>query len=139
MAKRQRLPGGRTFLSGWYEPRECRAPFGLADNARLGGMNGELLDNRVCEQLRRELGHPLGRNRLGELDLESLALADAGDLAEAEAPAGTSDRLTLGVVNLGLQHHVDDESGHIPNSTRAGSLRAGRDPGRLAVAFEWSP
>jgi hypothetical protein len=39
-------------------------------------------------------------------------------------------------VDLGLQHDVDDKSGHIPNSTRAGPPNAGRDPGRLAVAWK---
>jgi hypothetical protein len=99
----------------------------------LGGMDRELLDHRVREQLRRELGHALRCDRLGEVNLEPLALANALDLAKAEAPAGTGDCLALRVVDLRLQHHVDDESGHIPNSTRARSPKTGRDRGRLAV------
>ena len=112
----------------------------LAAKVELGGMNGEFLDHRVREQLRGQLGDPLLRHRLGELDLEPLALADPGDLAEAEAPAGAGDRLALRVVDLGLQHHVDDESRHIPNSTRACGrrMRVGIR-GRLAVALEPRP
>jgi hypothetical protein len=44
--------------------------------------NGEFLDNRICEQLGRELPDPLRAGWLAELDLEPLALAYAGDLAE---------------------------------------------------------
>ena len=69
-------------------------------------MNREFLDDRVRQQLGGKLGDPLLRRLLAQLYLEPLALPDPGDLA-------------LGVVDLRLQHHVDDESGHIPNSTRA--------------------
>ena len=82
-------------------------------------MNREFLDDRVRQQLGGKLGDPLLRRLLAQLYLEPLALPDPGDLAEAQAPAGTGNRLALGVVDLRLQHHVDDESGHIPNSTRA--------------------
>src|SRR5271165_7542090 len=98
-------------------------------------MDRELLDDGVRQQLGRELGHPVSCDRLGQLNLEPLALAHTSDLAEAEAPAGAGDGLTLRVVDLRLQHHIDDESGHIPNSTRARSINAGRDPGRRAVAL----
>ncbi len=101
----------------------------------LGGMYGEFLYDRIRQQLCGKLGDPILRDRLGELDLEALALAHPGDLAEAEAPAGAGDRLALRVMDLGFQHDVDDESRHIPNSTRAGSPNAGRDPARLAVAL----
>ena len=72
------------------------------------------------------------RGRLGELDLEPLALADPCDLIEAEPAAGAGDGLALRVVDLRLQHHVDDESGHIPNSTRASSRRM-----RVGMAAAW--
>jgi hypothetical protein len=76
------------------------------------------------------------RHRFGELDLEPLALADACDLTEPETPAGADDGLALRVMDFGLQHDVDDESRHMPNSTRAVPANAGRDPRRLAVALE---
>ena len=92
----------------------------LADDAWLSdGANGEFLDNRICQQLGGELTDPLGTGRLAELDLEPLALAHAGDLAETQPSASARDGLALRVVDLGLQHHVDNESGHLPNSTRA--------------------
>src|SRR5215472_15792036 len=94
---------------------------GLSRTRALGGMDREHLDDGVCEQLGRQLGHPLLLYWLGQVDLEPLALTDAGYLAEAEAAAGAGDRLALRVVDLRLQHHVDHKSGHMPNSTPARS------------------
>ena len=92
----------------------------LADVAwRSDRANGEFLDNRICEQLGGELTDPLSAGRLAELDLEALALPYPGDLAETQPTAGACDGLTLRVVDLGLQHDVDNESGHLQNSTRA--------------------
>jgi hypothetical protein len=103
----------------------------LADVAcRSDGANGEFLDNRICQQLGGELTDPVGAGWLTELDLEPLALAHARDLAETEPMASPGDGLTLRIVNLGLQHHVDNVSGHVENSTRA-ALR-----GRAAVKFQ---
>src|SRR5258708_37900333 len=65
--------------------------------AALGGMYGELLDDRIGEQFRRKLGDPLLGGRLAELDLEPLALANRCDLAEAEAAARAGNGLALGV------------------------------------------
>jgi hypothetical protein len=98
-------------------------------------MDGEFLDNRVREELPGQFGDAILRHRLGQFDLEPLALADAGDLAEAETPAGAGDCLTLGIMDFGLEHDVDDESRHIPNSTRTVLANTGRDPCRLAVAL----
>jgi hypothetical protein len=40
-------------------------------------------------------------------------------------------------VNLGLQHDVDDEAGHVPNSTRAWSSGCGKDPQPQDVTWQW--
>jgi hypothetical protein len=94
----------------------------LADVAwRSHRANGEFLDNRICEQLRGKLADPLRAGRLAELDLEPLALPHAGDLAETKPVTGAGDGLALRVVDLRLEHHVDNESGHPENSTRAAS------------------
>ena len=110
--------------------------FGLSVRRALTGMDSENLDDGVREQLGRQLGHPLLFDRLGQLYFEPFALADAGHLPEAEASAGAGDRLTLGVVYLAFQHHVDHESRHMLHSTRARSTSAGGDPGRPAVAWK---
>ena len=99
-------------------------------------MDGEFLDDRVGEQFCGQLGHSLLRQRLSELDFEPLALADARHLAKPEAPAGADDGLALRIVDLRLQHDVDDESRHIPKGTRAVLANAGRDRRRLAVALK---
>jgi hypothetical protein len=95
-------------------------------------MNREFLDHRVGEQLGSQLGDPFLRGRLSELDLEPLALADRGDLTEAEPATSAGNGLALRVVDLRLQHHVDDESGHIPKSTRVSSRRM-----RVGKAAAW--
>jgi len=79
---------------------------------RSGGMDRKFLNDRIREQLSRQLCYPLLAGRLAEFDLEPLALPDPGHLAKPKAAAGTRDGLTLGVVDLRLQHHVDDESRH---------------------------
>ena len=88
-------------------------------------MDRKFLNNRICQQLRGELGNPLLRRWLTELDLEPLALAHAGYLAEPKPPASPGDCLALRIMDLGLEHHVNDESGHVPNSTRAGACARG--------------
>src|ERR1039457_6107110 len=50
--------------------------------------------------------------RAAQLHLEPLALPDAEDLREAEALAGTGDRLTLRIMDFRLEHHVYDDPGH---------------------------
>src|ERR1022692_615486 len=89
----------------------------------------EFLDHRIGEQLGRQLGDLRHRRlvrRAADLQLESLALADAGDLPESQALAGARDRLALRVMDLRLEHHVDDDSGHVTQRTRPGSGSAGR-------------
>ena len=76
---------------------------------------GEVLDHRVGEQ---RLGHlpdlleHLVGDLTGELELEPLALADVGHPGEAEPRQRAEDGLALGVEDLGLGHHVDDDLGH---------------------------
>jgi hypothetical protein len=87
----------------------ARAPRTLARLARLDRKN---LDDRVCEQLGRELGYLAFVRRLGQFEFKALALPDAGHLAEAQATARAGDRITLRVMDLGLEHHVNDDLGH---------------------------
>jgi hypothetical protein len=93
--------------------------------APLGGMYGELLDDRISEQFRRKLGDPLLGGRLAELDLEPLALANPGYLAEAEAPARAGNGLALG-----------DESAHTRTVREPDPEFANREQGRRAVALQ---
>src|SRR5258708_22254288 len=68
-------------------------------------------------QVARQLGPPRHRRLVGglaELYLEPLALADGDHLPEPEAMARARDRLALRVMDLGLEHHLDDDSGHGP-------------------------
>jgi hypothetical protein len=84
-------------------------------------------DGQPGATVRRQLRH-LGDGRLarrtvaGDLDLEPLSLADGDHLIQAEPLAGTGDRLALRIMDLRLQHHVHDNSGH------QGSVRHGRRP-----------
>ena len=48
-----------------------------------------------------------------EVDGEGLPLTDRRDTAEAEAPEGTFHGLALRVEDLGLEHDVDDDAGHV--------------------------
>jgi len=50
--------------------------------------------------------------RAADLHLEPLALAHPEHLAEAQPLAGRGDGLPLRVVDLRLEHHLDDDSGH---------------------------
>ena len=84
----------------------------------------EFLNDRICQQFGGQFGHPIRRLacRLrglltGYLNLEALALADRDDLSEPEPVTGTGDRLALRVVDLGLEHDVDNYLGHSTQST----------------------
>ena len=85
----------------------------------LAPMTCEVLDHRVGEQrlghLPDLLEHVVG-DLTGQLELEPLPLADVGHAGEAEPRQGAEDGLALGVEDLRLGHHVDDDLGH------AGSL-----------------
>lgn len=92
---------------------------------RLRRADGELLDHRIGQQFACQLGHPRERGLVGglaglaEFDLEPLALADANHLVKAEAVARAGDRLALRIVDLRLEHHLNDNSGHGPQRTPA--------------------
>ena len=84
----------------------------------------EFLNDRICQQFGGQLGHqnrrPASRFRSiawGDLDLETLALADRDNLGEPEPVTGTGDGLALRVVDLGLEHDVDNYLGHSTQST----------------------
>jgi hypothetical protein len=47
------------------------------------------------------------------LDLEPLALPNTTNVTETEPLAGARDRLTLRVVNLRLEHDLNDDPGHL--------------------------
>jgi hypothetical protein len=85
-------------------------------------MHAEVFDDRVRQELVRQLGHA-GQggvvHGLTELNLEPFALADAHDLAEPEAMARAGDRFSLRVVDPGLEHHLDDDCGHERQRTPA--------------------
>src|ERR1700727_1299716 len=81
----------------------------------LRGMDGEFLDHRVSEQFAGQLldgrqGRAIGRPV--DLKLKALSLTYSGHVAEAEAMRSAEYRLPLGVMNLRLEHDVDDHSGH---------------------------
>jgi hypothetical protein len=75
-------------------------------------MYRELLDDRIGEQFGCQFRDPLLGGRLAQFDLKPLALPNCNDLAEAETAARTGNGIALGVVDLGLEHHLDDESAH---------------------------
>ena len=94
---------------------------------RVGGLLGELdvgllvvdaddvLDDRVREDLLGDLlDLRLERVVDGTVDgqLEALADAHAGESGSAGAGEGAGKGLPLGIEQLGLGHHVDDDGGH---------------------------
>ena len=73
-----------------------------------------VLDDRVGEQRLGDLPH-LGEGGLVglvDLELEPLALADVDDAVEAEPRQRPVHGLALGVEDLRLGHHIDDDAGH---------------------------
>jgi hypothetical protein len=105
-------------------------------------MDGEFLNDGVCEQFGRQFGDPnagfgvcsphcLGTSSrtvaicatfIGDLHLEPLALANGDHLIETEPVARADDRLPLRVMNFGLEHDVDNYLGHAAQRTRSGHL-----------------
>lgn len=104
-------------------------------SAGSGGMYRELLDDWIGEQFGCQFRDPLIGGRLAQFDLEPLTLPNRNDLAEAEAAARTGNGITLGVVDLGLQHHLDDESAHTRTVREAIAELANREAVRRAVAL----
>ena len=107
---------------------------------RSDGADREFLNNRVCQQFGCQLGDPnlpglgicfwpaclpalaLRRGRIGNLYLEPLALADSDNLGETEPVARAGDSLPLRVMDLGLEHDVDNYLGHAAQRTRTRHL-----------------
>src|SRR5262249_49823952 len=63
-----------------------------------------------------------GVNGVGNLHLEPLALANSHNLGETEPVARADDSLPLRVMDLGLEHDVDNYLGHAAQRTRTGHL-----------------
>jgi hypothetical protein len=124
---------------------------------RSDGVDREFLDDRVCQQFGRQFGDPnhpgfrvcwwrcrlsalslggafiagMGRiNGVRNLHLEPLALANGHNLSETEPVAGAGDSLPLRVMDLGLEHDIDNYLGHAAQRTRTGHL-TGREERRV--------
>src|SRR5579875_530780 len=98
------------------------------------GTQRELLDDRVAQQLARQLcddGHSgLVRGAL-DLHLEPLSLPDRQHLPEPEAPAGAGDGISLRVTDPGLGHDFHDHPCHVSSrAIRAYIVWTGACPGR---------
>src|SRR6202012_1026032 len=97
-------------------------------------MHAEFLDHRIGEQVRGQFGRLFQRRVVGrtvDLDLEPLTLAHAGTLAVAETLGRIRDRISLRIVNFGLQHDVNNDAGHVSSPGWRGTyahmhLRQGR-------------
>src|SRR6202044_4095702 len=88
--------------------------------------DSELFDHRVGQQLAGELldrGERGAVRRTVDLELEPFSLANRGHAAEAQAVARAEHRLALRVVNLGLEHYVDDHTCHVSSQGKQGIYR----------------
>lgn len=85
-------------------------------------VDGELLDDGICQQFGREFGDPARINGIRELDFKTLALADREHLGEPEPVARAGDGLALRIVDLRLEHDVHDYLGHSTQRTRTQHL-----------------
>jgi len=107
-------------------------------------MDREFLNDGVCQQFGCQLGDPINASFgvcsprcplrigsramascgiiIGDLHLEPLALANSDHLIETEPVARADDRLPLRVMDLGLEHDVDNYLGHAAQRTRSGHL-----------------
>jgi hypothetical protein len=110
----------------------------------------EFLNDRVYQQFGCQFGDPnhlgFGVSRwrwrflfpapalsgafIGNLHLEPLALANGHNLRETEPMARADDSLPLRVMDLGLEHDVDNYLGHSTQRTRTGHL-TGREERRV--------
>src|SRR6266542_2387015 len=103
-------------------------------NGRSGTADGEVLDHGVGQQGLGDRAHRLLGGAVGHLQLEVLALPDAGHPVETQPGQRTQDRLALRVEDLRLEHDVDDDARHVfslvvrphPADTLAGRRPAGR-------------
>lgn len=113
---------------------------------RSDTVDSEFLNDRICQQFGGEFSDPMrqrllprcgrgpglrgstaaagigcgngARLRIGELDLEPLALPDGDDFGEPEPVARARDGLALRIVDLGLEHDVHHYLGHAAQRTR---------------------
>ncbi len=98
---------------------------GADSPTRSDGVDREFLNNRVCQQFGCQLGDPSlpgGVVGVGNLYLEPLALPDSDNLGETEPVARAGDSLPLRVMDLGLEHDVDNYLGHAAQRTRTRHL-----------------
>jgi len=75
----------------------------------------EFLYHRVREQFTGERSDPGQSAVIGltaQFKLEPLALPHAHHIAVSKSLTGSRDGLSLGVVNLPLQHHIDNDFRH---------------------------
>ena len=120
------MPGTPTVTAATCAARPLRQA--------LSRVQRELLDHRVREQVRGELGDRLERRLIGraaDFDLEPLALPHAEHAGVAEAMRGFRDGVPLRIVNFGLEHDVNNDTGHVSSQGRRGTyahmhLRQGR-------------
>src|SRR5580700_10545969 len=86
------------------------------DPARSARVQGEVLDDRIGQQIPGQLGNRGHRVLVGrpvELHFEPLSLPDPEHLPEPQAPARARDGLSLRVMNLRLEHYFHDHPGHV--------------------------
>ena len=98
---------------------------GADSPVRSDCVDREFLNNRVCQQFGCQLGDPSlpgGVVGVGNLYLEPLALPDSDNLGETEPVARAGDSLPLRVMDLGLEHDVDNYLGHAAQRTRTRHL-----------------
>lgn len=91
----------------------------------------EFLNDRICQQFGGQFGHANRRAVRGlgpgDLDLEALALPDRDNLREPEPMTGPGDGLALRVVDLGLEHDVDNYPGHSTQRTAEAHLTGAQE------------
>src|SRR5580692_4764058 len=85
-------------------------------STRSARIQGELLDDRVGQQIPGQLGdrgHRVLVRRPVELHLEPLSQPDPEHLPEPQAAARARDGLPLRIMNLRLEHYFHDHPGHV--------------------------
>ena len=112
-------------------------------------MDREVFDDRVGQQGVGDGAQRLVVDRVVDLEFEVLALPNAADPGDAEPAERAQDRLTLRVEDLGLEHDVDNDTGHVhsvsaraarlSDVSRGGRHRASRPAGPTAPAQKVRP